>query len=79
MADLMRLGNVDVVIQKDKLGSPNGSDDGNLAGLGVGVGIGVGGMTNFGGMMATGGFDLNDLAQELDQDEFDGLNMINGK
>ncbi|KAI9588821.1 hypothetical protein GQX74_006990 [Glossina fuscipes] len=81
MADLMRLGthththNVDVVIQKDKLGSPNGSDDGNLAGLGVGVG--VGGMTNFGGMMATGGFDLNDLAQELDQDEFDGLNMIN--
>uniref|UniRef100_A0A1B0A278 Uncharacterized protein n=1 Tax=Glossina pallidipes TaxID=7398 RepID=A0A1B0A278_GLOPL len=83
MADLMRLGthththNVDVVIQKDKLGSPNGSDDGNLAALGVGVG--VGGMTNFGGMMATGGFDLNDLAQELDQDEFDGLNMINGE
>lgn len=75
----MRLGNVDVVIQKNKLGSPvGGSDDGH-----------VGGMSGFGGMMATGGgggvgvtgtvFDMNDLAQELDQDEFDGINMMNGK
>lgn len=86
MADLMRLGNVDVVIQKDKLGSPiGGSDDGNLAAFGAGI-------NNFGGMTsATGvgggvggggggvGFDMGDLQQELDQDEFDGINMINGK
>lgn len=72
MADLMRLGNVDVVIQKDKLGSPTGgSDDGNLAALG--------GITGLGAMMAAGGIDLNDLAQELDQDEFDGPHMLNGE
>lgn len=71
--DLIRLGNVDVVIQKDRLGSPNGSDDGNLAGLG-----GIGGL---GAMMAAaaGGIDLGDLAQELDQDEFDGPNLLNGE
>lgn len=78
----MRLGNVDVVIHKDKLvGSPvGGSVDGHV----------VGGMSGFGGMLATGVgvggggvtgavFDLNDLAQELDQDEFDGINMMNGE
>lgn len=75
----MRLGNVEVIIQKDKFGSPaGGSDDGH-----------VGGMSGFGGMLATGVgggggvtaavFDLNDLAQELDQDEFDGINMMNGE
>lgn len=74
----MRLGNVDVVIQKDKLGSPNGgSDDGNLAAFGGG------GINNFavglGGVGGGGGFDMGDLQQELDQDEFDGLNVINGK
>lgn len=72
MADFMRIGNVDVVIQKDKLGSPTGgSDDGHLAALG-----GIGGL---GAMMAVGGIDLSDLAQELDQDEFDGLNLLNGE
>jgi len=71
MADLIHLGNIDVVIQKDKPGSPTGcSDDGNLGGLG--------GMSGL-GMMAAGGIDLGDLAQELDHDEFDGPHMLNGK
>ena len=47
MADLIR-------IQKDKLDSPSGSEDG-------------------------GGIDFGDLEQELDQDEFDGAAMVNGK
>lgn len=68
MADLMHLGNVDVVIQ-DQPGSP--TDDGNLAQLG--------GMSGLGVMMGGGGIDLADLAQELDQDEFDGPHMLNGK
>lgn len=89
MADLIRLGNVDVVIQKDKLGSPiGGSDDGNLAAFGGGginnfVGSGGGGgvgMTAAGGGAVSGvAFDMGDLQQELDQDEFDGINMLNGK
>ncbi|XP_022225195.1 ras GTPase-activating protein 1 isoform X3 [Drosophila obscura] len=68
MADLMRLSNVDVVIQKEKLGSPTAcSDDCNMAALGS---LGV---------MAGGGIDLTDLAQELDQDEFEGTHLINGE
>lgn len=84
MADLMRLGNVDVVIQKDKLGSPiGGSDDGNLAAFGAGINN-FGGMTTAaggggGGVGGGVGFDMGDLQQELDQDEFDGINLINGK
>lgn len=75
MADLIRLANLDVVIQKDKLSThilPDLNDD-NLNNL-----LPIN-MNNFGGMMATGGFDLNDLAQELDQDEFDAINIMNGK
>ena len=87
MADLIRLGNVDVVIQKDKLGSPiGGSDDGNLAAFGGGINNFVGsggggvGMTAAGGGAVSGvAFDMGDLQQELDQDEFDGINMLNGK
>uniref|UniRef100_A0A034VMS3 Ras GTPase-activating protein 1 n=2 Tax=Bactrocera dorsalis TaxID=27457 RepID=A0A034VMS3_BACDO len=68
MADLIRLGNVDAAIHKDKLGSPTGGlDDGNLAAFGINA------------LMATGGIDMGDLAQELDQDEFDGPNMLNGE
>ncbi|KNC21157.1 hypothetical protein FF38_08360, partial [Lucilia cuprina] len=91
IGDLIRLGNVDVVIQKDKLGSPiGGSDDGNLAAFAGGGGVGI---NNFvAGMSAAGGgggagsgggggggvaFDMGDLQQELDQDEFDGINMLN--
>ncbi|EDW34915.1 GL14106 [Drosophila persimilis] len=67
MADLMRLSNVDVVIQKEKLGSPTGcSDDCNMASL---AGLGV--------MVASGGIDLTDMAQELDQDEFEGPHLLN--
>lgn len=68
MADLIRLGNVDAAIHKDKLGSPTVClDDGNLAAFGISA------------LMATGGIDMGDLAQELDQDEFDGPNMLNGE
>ncbi|BFG00039.1 ras GTPase-activating protein 1 [Drosophila madeirensis] len=69
MADLMRMNNVDVVIQKEQLGSPTAcSDDCNIAALG-----------SLGVMVAGGGMDLTDLAQELDQDEFEGAHLINGE
>ncbi|SPP86437.1 blast:Ras GTPase-activating protein 1 [Drosophila guanche] len=69
MADLMRVNNVDVVIQKEQLGSPTAcSDDCNIAALG-----------SLGVMVAGGGMDLTDLAQELDQDEFEGAHLINGE
>ena len=77
MADLIRLANVDSIIHKEKLASPTGSDDGNLAGLETGLGGVVGGFNAM--MAAAGGIDLGDLAQELDQDEFDGPNLINGE
>lgn len=52
-------------IQKDKLGSPStGSEDGGGGGVGAGGGA---------------AFDLTELVQELDHDEFDGPALPNGK
>ncbi|XP_044572872.1 uncharacterized protein LOC6502898 isoform X5 [Drosophila ananassae] len=70
MADLLQLTSIDV-IQKETPDSPTEfSDDGHLTTLGGMGGLGVG---------VTGVMDLSDLGQELDQDEFDGLHMLNGE
>lgn len=66
MADLLQLTSIDI-IQNETPDSPTEfSDDGHLTTLG-GIGVGVSGV-----------MDLSDLGQELDQDEFDGLHMLNG-